>query len=324
MRRTAFLVLLVVLVPASWASSCPKGGTWLQVLGSGGSRLQDRHAGSAYLLWIHSQSRLLVNSGDGSSLRFRQSNASFTQLDVIALSHLHANHTASLPGIIGGARQQKRKRPLPVFGPSGSKTMPSTVAFIRTLFDQRRGAWRELGSVLSPLASNGFKLEPHDIHVVITKGTPRLERARKINPVFHNEHLKLTAAAGKVGAAPALAWRADTVSGAVVFLDDTADKRLLPFARGADLMVAPVPAVNSSDHGRSRIHANELGRLANSAGIRHLVLVHRDAPDQKQERTALAELGQWYSGKISLARDLACYSPQGRTTTTPATAPASK
>jgi ribonuclease BN (tRNA processing enzyme) len=312
MLRSLFFSLVIISVPVSnnaFAGGCPTDGVQLQVLGSGGPQNRQERAGTAYLVWIDGKSRLLVNAGDGSSLRFHESGARFDQLDVIALSRLHADHSAGLPGLIGTAIRGKRSRPLPVFGPEGSKTQPSTVAFIRTLFDERRGAWRELGKVLSPLSNNGFKLQPHDIRVRIKGGQPELEKAKKTNPVFASDSFQLSAAAISFDNKPAVAWRVQAGETAVIFIGDSNGAQLEDISRGAHTMVAHLSTSQTpvqKDLARY-MTPRDIGKLASKSGIKQLVLAHRMLPTPGQEKQALAEIKKVFDGKVSLADDLSCY-----------------
>ncbi|KPK10958.1 MAG: hypothetical protein AMJ68_07640 [Acidithiobacillales bacterium SG8_45] len=304
----ASLLCLPVSINA-FAGGCPAGGVQLQVLGSGGPQNRQERAGTAYLVWIDGKSRLMVNAGDGSSLRFHESGARFSQLDVIALSRLHADHSAGLPGLVGTAIRGKRARPLPVFGPEGSKTQPSTVAFIRTLFDERRGAWRELGTVLSPLSANGFKLQPHDIRMRIKGGQPELEKAKQTNPVFVNDAFKLSAAAVSFDNKPALAWRMQLANSAVIFVGDNNGAQLEEISRGAHTMVAHLSTSQTPvQRDLTRyITPRDIGKLASKSGVKQLVLAHRMLPTPEQEAQALAEIKKEFSGTVSLADDLSCY-----------------
>jgi ribonuclease BN (tRNA processing enzyme) len=311
MLRFLFLIPLLASTAVTdvYAARCPADGPQLQVLGAGGSQPRREHAGTSYLVWINGKSRVLVNAGDGSSLRFYESGARFEQLEVIALSRLHADHSAGLPGLIGTGIHGKRSRSLPVFGPEGSKTQPSTVAFIRTLFDERRGAWRELGSVLSPLGAKGFKLEPHDIRTRIRAGEPQLEKAKKTNPVFANKDFRLSAEATRYGKTPALAWRVQLGNAAIVFIGDSDGTKLAEFSRDANVLVAHLSTTQQSseaNHDRY-LTPRAIGELATTAGVRHLVLAHRNLPTSKQEQAAIAVIRKVFKGKVSLADDLSCH-----------------
>jgi hypothetical protein len=70
------------LVLSAAAQTCGGEGVVVQVLGSGGPELQDKRASSSYLVWQDGESRGLVDAGGGSALRFGESGANMSQLDV--------------------------------------------------------------------------------------------------------------------------------------------------------------------------------------------------------------------------------------------------
>src|SRR5882757_7932786 len=113
---------------------CGSSGVALQVLGSGGPELQDKRASTSYLIWRAGVPRVLVDSGGGSTLRFGESGATMSDLDVILLTHLHVDHTADLTALVKSSYFEERHRSLPVYGPDGNKIFPSTTRFIKTLF----------------------------------------------------------------------------------------------------------------------------------------------------------------------------------------------
>src|ERR1700761_692109 len=75
-------------LPQSSATACDRHGITLQVLGSGGPELQDKRASSSYLVWRGGSPRVLVDIGGGAALRFGESGATVSDLDVILLTHL--------------------------------------------------------------------------------------------------------------------------------------------------------------------------------------------------------------------------------------------
>ena len=81
------------LLPSAAAQSCGAQGVAVQVLGSGGPELQDKRASSSYLVWEDGRARALVDAGGGSALRFGESGAQMSQLDVILFSHFHVDHS---------------------------------------------------------------------------------------------------------------------------------------------------------------------------------------------------------------------------------------
>src|SRR5215468_10052199 len=151
------LWLSCAFLPAAAAQSCGAQGVAVQVLGSGGPELQDKRASSSYLVWENGQARVLIDTGGGSALRFGESGAHMSQLDVILFSHFHVDHSGDFAALIKSSWFEDRKKPLPVYGPEGNDFMPSTTEFVSDLFGEKRGAYRYLSELLSPEADSSYK-----------------------------------------------------------------------------------------------------------------------------------------------------------------------
>jgi len=106
------------LVLSTAAQTCGGQGVVVQVLGSGGPELQDKRASSSYLVWQDGESRVLVDAGGGSALRFGESGANMSQLDVILFTHFHVDHSSDFPALMFSSWFGERARPLPVYGPA--------------------------------------------------------------------------------------------------------------------------------------------------------------------------------------------------------------
>lgn len=303
---------LSILIPLSVANAtCPTKGIQLQVLGSGGPDLTTNRAASSYLIWIDGKARAMVDAGSNSTLRFGESGARFSDLDFIALSRLQADHTGGLPALVRAAQYGKRKRPLPIFGPDGNKFMPSTVAFIRTLFDQKRGAWRDLGEVLSPLGKQGYRLQPHDIRTSIKKGKPQLKNVKKTNPVFLNSDMRLSAAPVIHGNTPTLAWRLQTKGKTIVFTSeaDSGSDKLPALARGANTLVVHLSADELRHDGKLDFlkSAQNAGQIAHSTGAKRLIISRRLQATLGHEQEMLAAIQKTFHGEVHFANDLSCF-----------------
>jgi ribonuclease BN (tRNA processing enzyme) len=75
--------------------------------------LQDKRASSSYLVWQDGQARVLVDAGGGSALRFGESGAKMSQLDVILFTHIHVDHSADFPALMFSSWFEDRHQPLP-------------------------------------------------------------------------------------------------------------------------------------------------------------------------------------------------------------------
>lgn len=153
------LLLCFAAAGAEAAALCGSSGVALQVLGSGGLEVQDKRASTSYLIWQDGKTRALIDSGGGSPLRFGESGADFVDLDVVLFTHLHADHSAGFPSLVKSSYFQDRRRPLPVFGPTGNRAFPATTAFVNALFDDKHGAFRYLSEFVDPKAQSSYKIE---------------------------------------------------------------------------------------------------------------------------------------------------------------------
>lgn len=313
MARWLLAVMLSAAVTNVAARNCGDDDVAVQILGSGGPELQTKRASSSYLIWIDGKARVLVDAGGGSALRFGESGAQMNDLDVVLLTHLHVDHSADLPALIKSSWFEERRRPLPLYGPGGNRLMPSTVAFVRALFDGTRGAYRYLGEFISPLDKNSYKLEPHDVREPPPRlGAPRRKEPR-ILPVFHNDRLNVRAIAVTHGPLPAVAFRVETGGKTVVFSGDTnGDGANLPaLAAGADLLVAhnAVPEGATGVERALHMPPSVIGEIAHGAKVKQLVLSHRMLRTLGREEESLAAIRKHYAGPVEFADDLGCYRP---------------
>lgn len=285
----------------------------VQVLGSGGPELQDRRASSSYLVWIDGKPRVLVDIGGGAALRFGESGATVSDLDVILLTHLHADHTGDLPALVKSSFFEERTRPLPIYGPDGNKLMPSTVTFMRTLFDSVRGSYRYLGDFLSPLARGGYKLQPQDVRPLSGKLKARREPGDEIVYPFANNRLNIGAVPVAHGNIPALAWRVTAGGKNVVFSGDTNGRgeQLARLAQGADLFIAHNAVPEGAGGVERELHMppSVIGATAQQAQVKQLVLSHRMLRTLGKEEQTLAAIRQRYVGPVQFANDLDCFTP---------------
>ncbi len=293
--------------------TCDSPGIHLQVLGSGGPELQDRRASSSYLVWIDGNARVLVDIGGGAALRFGESGAVVADLDVILLTHLHADHTSDLPALVKSSWFEQRTRPLPIYGPTGNRIMPSTVAFVRALFDSTRGAYRYLGPFLSPLSEETYKLEPHNVRDRQSKFVPERRRGDNVVEVFRNDRIIVRGIRVAHGQIPAIAWRIEAKGKAIVFGGDMngTSGNLEKLARGAALLVAhnAVPEGASGVGRELHMPPSVIGRIARDAGVKDLVLSHRMLRTLGKEDETREEIRKKYAGPITFANDLDCFSP---------------
>ena len=291
--------LSCAFLPPAGAQSCGSKGVATQVLGSGGPELQDKRASSSYLVWEDGRARVLVDMGGGSALRFGESGAQASQLDVILFSHFHVDHSADFPALIKSSWFEDRKRPLPIYGPPGNDFMPSTTEFVADSFGGKRGAYRYLSELLEPEEEGSYKMQPHN---VVAEVTPLA--------VFRSGDLAVYAVRVVHGQVPALGWRVEANNKVIVFSGDTNGdgEGLVGLAKEADLFIAhnAVPEGATGIERRLHMPPSVIGQIAADAHVKRLVLSHRMLRTLGKEEQTQAEIKKRYSGPVGFANDLDC------------------
>ena len=300
--RTAcllYLLLTCIILPYATAQSCGAQGVAVQVLGSGGPELQDKRASSSYLVWENGQARVLVDAGGGSGLRFGESGATMSQLDVILFSHFHVDHSGDFSALIKSSWFEDRKRPLPIYGPPGNDFMPSTTVFVSDLFGDH-GAWGYLSELLVAGEGGSYLMQPHN---VVAESTPVV--------AFRGGDITASAVRVIHGGVPALAWRVEIGGKSIVFSGDTNGEGngLVTLAKNADLFVAhnAVPEGVTGVERKLHMPPSVIGQIAAEAHVKRLVLSHRMLRTLGKEEQTEAEIRKHYSGPLVFANDLDCF-----------------
>lgn len=297
--RIAASGLLLLVAPWAWgADRCAGAAAW-QVLGSGGPELNAR-AQSGHVLWLDGKARALLDAGAGTAVAFGKAGGRIEDLQLIALSHLHSDHSADLPAYLKAGVFGEREAPLPVFGPPAGGGFPSLADWLAALVGGDRSAYPYLGGFLSPEGAP-FLLKP------TTLSLPR----DRITTVFDDRTVRLLATPVRHGPVPALAWRIEARGYAVVYLGDTdaREPALIDLAKGADLLVANLAiAEDSDDEVANALHAppSRIARLAARAGVRRLLLSHLMRRSEHDLPHALRIIAGIYAGPVEVARDGQC------------------
>lgn len=295
-----YLVLCLASVPVLAKTGCGAHGVWLQVLGSGGPEIDDGRASSGYLIWQEGKARILVDMGGGSMLRFEQSGADVSDLDIILLTHLHVDHSADLPYLVKAAYFSERDRDLPIYGPDGNQLMPATTEFVRDLFGPH-GAFRYLSGYLD--GSENFRLRAHDVRA---SGKAR-------QTLLATAKYRITAVPVHHGPIPALAYRVELGGHSIVFSGDmnNAKHTLVGLATGADLLVAHHAIPEQTNRIARNLHMppSVIGEIAGQAKVKQLVLSHRMRRTLGREQESRRLIRLHYAGPLYFAEDLQCFRP---------------
>lgn len=299
--------LLLFTACASAATQCADGVV-LQVLGSGGPIADDGRASASYIVWVDGASKVMVDVGGGAFLRFGEAGASFDELDHIAISHFHTDHSADLVTLFKTGFFSDRTRPLGISGPDGSGPFPSLSAYLENNIG-RSGAYAYLSGYLD--GSGGLvKLEPVELEAA----------SRATQPVTGNagDAIEITATGVPHGIVPTMGYRVRIGETEMVFASDQNgnDEAFVEFARDADVLVMHLAAPEGIEGSFRALHAppSRIGDIAAASNARKLVLSHLTRWSLADLERNLAIVRARYDGDIVLADDLMCITPPGPAT----------
>ena len=290
------LWLLGFAIPTSAATqTCDTSGLAVQILGSGGPRINANRASTGYLVRVGGQGKILVDAGGGTFLRFGQAGGRLEDLALIAISHLHPDHVSDLPALLW-LSNVARKEPLPIAGPSGGAVTPDFQTFLTRLFDEKTGAFQLLGGTLRG-AGMGVPLDVTQLNA--SASDPLL--------VLEHDRLRVTSLGVPHGNVPSLAYRVQTPDGTVVFGSDQtlANPNFVSFAQAADVLVLHLTIGGGETGPLLALHATPsvVGQVARDAKARRLVLSHIGELDLD---AALVEVKKSYTGPVLIGADLQC------------------
>lgn len=292
---------LVASAPAAYASTCSHAGLDVVVLGSGGPELSDKRASTGYLVRENGKARFIIDFGAGSSLNFERAGGEIKDLEALLFTHFHVDHSNDLPALVKASYFSGRTRDLPIYGPTGNHTIPTTPVFVERHFGEK-GVYPYLSDFLNGEAA--FTLKP--VAVNADKKTPKLFETKlggftvKAIPVEH-------------GLLPSLGWRIEKNGCSVTVSGDTsnAGKTLDVLAQNTDIFIAhnAVPE-SSTDRIAVKLHMrpSEIGRIARQTGSRSVVLTHFMRRTENVKPQTFAAIRKNYQGRLSFAQDCDIYS----------------
>ena len=276
-------------------------GITLQVLGSGGPIADDGRASSGYLVWINGKSRFLVDAGGGIFLRFGEAGARFEDLEHIAISHLHTDHSTDLVALLKSGYFSNRSRSLSISGPSRGGDYPGIVDYLKRLLDQDEGAYAYLDGYLD--GSEGL------VELVPTEVDPAYGKASKVYSDLDAD-IDITALGVPHGPVPALAYRIRVGQQSIVFSGDQNGNsdRFIEFARNAEVLVMHMPVPENITGVGRNLHAppSLIGKIAAETGASKLVLSHFMARSLATWEDNLQQIQSKFGGKVVSAKDLDC------------------
>jgi ribonuclease BN (tRNA processing enzyme) len=302
------LLCAVACGPAQSAPPAAPGGTQVVFLGTGTPLPDPDRSGPATAVVVDGAA-YLFDAGAGvvrrASLGVRKGIGALNSVNLktVFLTHLHSDHTLGLADLMLTPWTMGRTEPLEVYGPVGTRAMTDGIQKAWALDIDRRL------HDLQPATPRGWDVNVHEIQG---------------GEVFRDERVTVTAIPVLHGAWEAFAYRIRTRDKTIVLSGDARPSPALAQAcQKCDLLIFEVYTMGSTEkvtqpwrEYRRAYHTStkELGEIATVSQPGLLLLYHRANPGCDQvgthcgtsgsEAEALAEMHQFYAGKVVEAHDL--------------------
>jgi len=317
LRRPTTLMCAALLsalpgITGAWAAEQPPPAALeMVVIGSGGPGASGR-AGAGYVLLLDGKPRILVDAGPGTFVRLGEAKLALKDLDIVLLTHLHADHVAELPGIVKARAVSARTDiDFRVFGPGASAAVtdgvenpaarfPSTSHYIDLMFG-KDGAFsylHDFAGTVSFQTTDLFSPKTTDEE----DSTPRT--------LLSQDGLVISAVAGHHRDSPAVIYRVDYKGKSITFsgdIDAQGHAALSRIAKGTQLLVFNAAVLDPPDSPPIlyKLHTApaDIGTISGTAGVSDLLLSHlnRDIDDSREAVTQ--SIRKHYQGHLQFAED---------------------
>lgn len=136
------------------------------LLGTGGMMpLPNRYLTS--LMMRYNGSSILIDCGEATQIAIKEKGWTFKPIDVLCLTHYHADHVSGLPGLLLTMGNAEKDTPLTIIGPKGLERVVSSLRVIapELPFEIK---FRELKEDFETIQMDGYYLEAFRVNHAVT------------------------------------------------------------------------------------------------------------------------------------------------------------
>ena len=287
---------------AAKAAGDPKKTRWIILGSKGGPRVTTGRSNPANVLLVDGVP-YVVDCGYGVAQRLAQAKVQLPNVRYVFISHLHSDHVLEFGNMVYSAWSAGLNHEVDAFGPVGLAAL--TQAF-----------WESNRFDIDIRIPDEGKPDPRKLLLVkeIQESGPLMNTGRVKVSAFQTPHPPILK--------ENFAYRFETPDGVIVYACDTAyNPKLAEFAQGADILIHEAMYLPGVDALAARIKnaatlkahllaahttTEDVGRIAQAAGVKKLVLSHLVPGDDPSITDEMWTEGarKHYSGTIVVARDL--------------------
>jgi ribonuclease BN (tRNA processing enzyme) len=279
-----------------------KNGARLILLGTGGGPRPKRAVSAPAQVLVVDGTAYVIDCGDGVARQLVLANVPLTSVRHVFVTHHHSDHNADYGNLLLLAWASGLTTPVDSWGPPPLSKI-TRLFFDMSAYDIDTRIADEGRVPLVPL------VRPHEID--------------KAGAVFADDRVRVSAAlVDHPPVRPAYAYRFDTAARSIVISGDTArSDALVRLAEGADVLVHEAIFVSALDRVVARnpnastlkqhlvashTAVEDCGRIAQSAGVKTLVLSHLVPPDDPDvsDQMWVDAARAHFRGRVIVGKDL--------------------
>ncbi len=236
-------------------------------------------------------SSLLIDCGEGTQVAIKEKGWSYKPIDILCITHFHADHISGLPGLLLTMGNADRTEPLTIIGPKG---LSRVVASLRVIAPELPFEVKciEMENQQEAFDINGYHIEAFRVNhavccygysiIIPRKGRFNAQAARELgipvqcwNRLQHGEDVELDG----VRYTPDMVMGGERKGIKVTYCTDTRPvQSIVDNAREADLFVCEGMYGESDKEANARKYKHmtftEAAVLARDAGVKRVWLTH--------------------------------------------------
>jgi len=257
----------------------------------------------------------LVDAGNGVAQQLVKAGLDHRHVGQIFITHNHDDHNADWGALMGFQWATGRRQPTHVYGPAGTEAMMQ--GFLAYFQPNARIRMADAPGMLAPqqlfhahdFKGNGEVYRDDLVTVTAAEnchyakppdGTPVLDRSYSLR--FQTPD-KVVVFSGDTGNCPAVLALAH---GADVLVHEVIDLPLIEKAMSA-MLPAQMARAYMRHMEEEHTTAEDVGRLAQAAGVKQLVLSHIIPGREEPDSVYLEPVRRHYLGPVTVARDLMAF-----------------
>jgi len=244
--------------------------------------------------WIELQGKaILIDCGEGTQIALKKSRCKISHLDLILLTHFHADHIAGLPGLLLTLGNYGKKEPLKIIGPKGLAKVVEAISVMAPVLPYPLVVEELESSIKAEFSQDGINFST----LPLKHGIPCLGYCITVKrkPIFNpikaealgvpktayktlHEGKPVQLADGRM-IEPQLVLDGQRAPIKICYMTDTAKvEDMSQFAFGADLLISEGMYAEEEKHDKvaekGHMLFSDSGELAQEAAVKELWLTH--------------------------------------------------